>query len=182
MPAPDPRRIKKSAAPCFSAQRGEHVAEGWHLLAIPRRSEGPGTWQPLPDGQVPNHGKRIGPEGHGGGALDCALGAVLGVLEAELPLGLVKSDLDGPAQAVIGDDGLGVEGEVGGEEDVVVVVAGPAADEDEAEAAEERVSDCGKDEEGASNGSDSRLGSFASPAIVFCACSSTALTAATRQE
>src|SRR4051812_36698240 len=81
----------KSLGPGCAAERREHVAEGGSSLAsVPRVHGTTGTAQPLSGFDIPEHDEGVGPKSHRRGSLDGVLGAILRVLEAELPFAFME--------------------------------------------------------------------------------------------
>lgn len=71
------------------------------------------------------------PEADGDGTSGAAAAPGLRVLRGEKLLGVVEDDLDGPPIIVVRGDIGGVGGDVGGEEEVVVLVASGIANDDQ---------------------------------------------------
>ena len=82
---------------------------------------------------VPEQDQIVDDAGHRGGAGDGLGGLVLGILEAEELLLIVKRDLDGPSPSIAFEDEGVVDGEVGTEERLVPAAAAGISDDDDAD-------------------------------------------------
>ncbi len=120
---------RKSLKPRRTPQSGQHVAERRRgFAAVPGQCAEARRAQVLSSPEVPDHDQRVEPERHGGSTLDSVLGTILGILETELSLGMKERDLQCPALGERFDDGSWLEGGIGGDDDVVLVVSRESAD------------------------------------------------------
>jgi hypothetical protein len=119
-------------APGVLADGGEHIEEGrGRLGAIPGANQ-PGCGESLLNpGGIPEQHEIVDDARHGGGAGDGGGGLVLGVLEAEELLVIVKRHFNGPPARVAFQDEGGVAGEVGTEEGLVTTPAARIPDNDD---------------------------------------------------
>jgi hypothetical protein len=92
------RRVRKGEVPGLLTDGSEHVEEGWRGLgAIPGAADPPRGEPLLEAGGVPEQHQVVDEAGHRCGAGDGRGGLVLGILEAEELLLIVKRDLNQPS-------------------------------------------------------------------------------------
>ena len=92
------RWVRKVETPRLLADGGEHVKEGrGGFGAVPGADQPAGGEALLDARRVPEQDQVVDDAGHGGGACDGLGGLILGILEAEELLLIVKRDLNQPS-------------------------------------------------------------------------------------
>src|SRR6266487_580972 len=111
---------ENAVRPQRAAERRQRIGERGSPLGRVPGSRSPGRTGTVA-GQVPEPDRRVGPEREGGRPLRALRLPALGSLAAQQLLGVAEGDLDRPAPVVERGHQLGRDGQVGAEEEVVVL-------------------------------------------------------------